>query len=77
MQIGRSSTGKSERGKGLQNFVMFAQVHESGILSIYSGKGMYRMTWSSGGKPEQTEKRNLDHSIGGTLIEWSVQLAKK
>jgi hypothetical protein len=76
MEVGRSATGSSERGKGLQNLVEFAKAHAEGRLSIYSLKGMYRMIASGEGDTQNVEilKRDNTHSINGTLIEWEVKL---
>lgn len=76
MEVGRTSTELTERGKGLGNLLEFAKAYPEGSLSIYSLKGMYRMN-SSGvgdGAVETTECRDYQTSIGGTLIEWSVRL---
>jgi len=73
MEYGRTSTGRSERGKGLQNLLEFAKAHDAGKLSIYSHVGLYRLIWS---KEDGSKSLLRDHqnSIGGTLIEWSVKL---
>ena len=74
--IGRSSSGMEERGKGLQNLVEFAKVHSIGRLSIYSLHGMYSQSFTNDGKGmvQASARRDFDNSIGGTLIEWSVNL---
>lgn len=76
MEIGRTSTGRSERGKGLQNLVEFARAHQGGRLSIYSLCGMYRQTFRLEETTVQvtSDLRDNKNSIGGTLIEWSVKL---
>jgi hypothetical protein len=78
MEVGRSSSGRAERGKGLQNLVEFAKTHREGRLSIYSLQGMYRLH-SKRQSPDTdplttTERQDHQNSIGGTLIEWSVKL---
>jgi len=70
---GRSSTNRPERGKGLGNLQEFAKAHEDGTLSIYSRHGLYRLSHASGNQI-QTDLRDHDSSVGGTLIEWSVRL---
>lgn len=74
--IGRSSSGMEERGKGLQNLVEFAKAHSSGRLSIYSLCGMYLQSFSNDGSvcKQTSARRDFENSIGGTLIEWSVNL---
>jgi hypothetical protein len=77
MEIGKTSTGKQERGKGLQNFVEFARAHRTGKLSIYSLRGLHKMTWNNEDKsddPSDTETIDYKHSICGTLIEWTVTI---
>lgn len=75
MRGGRSATEKIERGKGLRNFIEFATSHKRGRLSIYSLRGMYRMSWKKEhSAPESTERRDYENSIGGTLIEWLITL---
>jgi len=77
MELGRSATGRGERGKGLQNLVAFARAHREGQLSIYSLRGMFKQKFSYDGLGHQEEQELKDSktSIGGTLIEWSVTLA--
>lgn len=76
MEIGRSASGRSERGKGLQNLIEFAKSHREGLLSIYSLRGMYRIiSTRDGARPATTtHRRDHENSIGGTLIEWAVKL---
>lgn len=75
MRGGRTATEKTERGKGLENFERFASACKYGVLSIYSSTGMYRMVWESGTRIELADQsRDFENSIGGTLIEWQVQI---
>lgn len=76
MEVGRTATGMPNRGKGLQNLLEFAKAYDWGNLTIYSLHGMYRVnTRKVGNRTIQTVDRvDHEHSIGGTLIEWSVQL---
>jgi hypothetical protein len=76
MEVGRTSTRLQERGKGLQNLVEFAKIYSEGRLSIYSIRGMYKLVSVRNGtdSPIKTHRRDLETSIGGTLIEWSVKL---
>ena len=78
MELGRTSSGKAERGKGLQNLIEFAKAHPKGLLSITSLRGTYSELHRRGpgpvpSKPEISMKSHTN-SIGGTLIEWSVSL---
>jgi hypothetical protein len=76
MEAGRSSTGNAERGKGLQNLLEFAKAYEGGTLAIFSLRGMCRVhARKNGGETIlDTRKADFKQSIGGTLIEWSVQI---
>jgi hypothetical protein len=76
MDVGRTSSGKAERGKGLQNFVEFAKAHRKGELAIYSLNGCLRQVFSNDGPTQtlETKTQDFQNSIGGTLIEWSVIL---
>ena len=72
VEYGSTATRRPERGKGLQNLIAFARAHDEGKLSIYSLKGLYRITPSD--NAARPIRRNHTASIGGTLIEWSVKL---
>ena len=77
MEIGRTSSGLEERGKGLQNLIEFAKAHSKGRLRVTSLKGTYEESYEAQSDGISTRKCRLqDHkcSIGGTLIEWSVIL---
>lgn len=68
MEYGRSRTNLKERGRGLP-IMMRLLDHHRGYLRIVSGRGEARYD-------SLTKKvRALSHheSIGGTLIEWSIQ----
>ena len=71
MEIGRSQTMQSHRGKGLNDLRRIIDVAGEGELHIYSRKGCYRY---SPGKMDET--RNLDRTVGGTLIIWTLPLNK-
>jgi len=73
VKLGRSSTGSKERGQGLQNLLEFSRAYENGKLTVYSLKGKYQSTHSSG-QDIEGEVDDRQNSIGGTLIEWSVTL---
>jgi anti-anti-sigma regulatory factor len=74
-EIGRTSSGRAERGKGLQNLVEFAKAHKNGSLLIYSLKGVYIQKFANmNSDPIEQTRLDFANSIGGTLIEWSVEL---
>lgn len=77
MEIGRTASGLSERGKGLQNLIEFAKAHTRGSLRVTSLRGSYEEFYESmsdGQRPPQISRKDHRCSIGGTLIEWSVIL---
>ncbi len=77
MEIGRTSSGMEERGKGLQNLIEFAKAHEIGKVRVSSLRGCFEEAYETGqsGKQEMGRTRtDYKHSVGGTLIEWSVIL---
>jgi hypothetical protein len=75
-EVGRTASGQAERGKGLQDLIVFAKAHSFGKLSIYSLRGLYMQMFSQNGIPAEQNslRRDFENSIGGTLIEWSVKL---
>jgi len=77
MEIGRTSSGMEERGKGLQNLIEFAKAHEIGKVRVSSLRGCFEEAYETGQSGEQEMGRSrtdFRHSVGGTLIEWSVIL---
>ena len=71
MLIGRTQTGLSNRGKGLNDLRRFIDLTKGGELRIYSRAGAYRY------KPDGKDSVvNSARSIGGTLINWSVPLSE-
>jgi len=73
MRYGRSQTARPERGKGLSNLLEFATAHAEGKLAIFSHHGLCRVVKNVDGELVSS-RRDLQTSIGGTLIEWSVKL---
>lgn len=77
MAIGRSSTGLEERGKGLQNLIEFARSYPRGTLRITSLRGTYKEDYSGLDKTRKDcTVTKIEHvaSVGGTLIQWSVNI---
>ncbi len=70
MIIGRTKTGQQGRGRGLNDLRRFVELATSGELKIFSRAGVY--TYQSGGN--ETVSNSL-HSLGGTLIKWTVPLS--
>jgi hypothetical protein len=71
MEMGRTETGKSNRGKGLQDLLDFTKSYKNGFLSILSRHGQYKFNFDSA---EKIELKQLDYKMPGTLIVWSVCL---
>lgn len=65
--LGRTSTGKAERGRGLWQMRSFVDAATDGHLRILSGRGEY--IYRRGGTDEVI---NHQSDVGGTLIEWEV-----
>ncbi|TQF72571.1 hypothetical protein [Pseudoalteromonas luteoviolacea] len=74
MEIQRTSTGKTDRGKGLHDLLEFIKQRESGHLSILSSRGLYKFTIDNG--KESTKVETFLTPINGTLIIWNVTLEK-
>ena len=72
IEIGRTSTGKDDRGKGLQDLLEFIKQRNDGRLSILSNSGHYTYTMNNG--METSKSFGLKRPILGTLIIWSVVL---
>lgn len=73
LQLGRSSTGQSHRGKGLPQIwaaVRDGTPGQDASISIYSNKG--RLEWS--GKEDKEHAVQFPSSILGTVISWRVPI---
>ncbi len=67
MELGRTKTGDSHRGRGLADLQKVVDKAESGTLRILSRRGLYTRL------QDGTEAcRDLPASVGGTLIEWKL-----
>ena len=76
MQIGRTSTGQSERGKGLQNFLEIIKSHNGSILKIYSFRGCLTVKKIENSDVLEYSHKTHKNPIQGTLIEWSFSPTK-
>lgn len=68
MQVGASSTAKSNRGRGLPQIRNEMKDIEGASVSIFSNKGI--LIWNGEKKEEQFKERK--DSIFGTVIAWSI-----
>lgn len=72
VQQGRTSTGEAGRGKGFPDMISYITERKQGKLKVYSKGGSYEFSFQNG--VEKSQKRNITHSVDGTLIEWEVVL---
>ncbi|QBR40975.1 hypothetical protein EHF36_10300 [Kerstersia gyiorum] len=70
LELGATRTGQGNRGKGLDEMLELVKSARSGMLRIFSDRGMYTFSGESG------VEKILDyrHSIMGTLIQWSFDV---
>ena len=73
MEIDRTSTGETDRGKGLQDLLEFIRQRGEGYLSVLSRRGLYRFSLKNSEK--QIKMHSFKMPLKGTLIIWSVSLA--
>lgn len=72
-ELGRTRTKKEHRGKGLKNIATAAR-ELGGVLTIHSNAGSMRYDYRDDKHPP--EPRGYRRSIMGTLVQWSIPLAK-
>lgn len=72
VELERTSTKESDRGKGLQDLLEFIRQRKNGYLSILSLKGLFKYSMSDGKEEIKTE--HFDKPVSGTLIIWSAEL---
>ena len=73
VQLDRTSTEETDRGKGLQDLLEFIRQRGAGYLSIISLKGLFKLSVNN--DKETVKTKHFDNSICGTLIIWSAILA--
>lgn len=72
MEVSRTSTDQTDRGKGLPDMKEFIRQRGAGYLALMSGYGLYKLTVGENGETHKTD--TLNHPVEGTLIIWRVQL---
>lgn len=72
MEVGRSRTLQTNRGKGLNDLKEIIDRCQAGSLRILSKKGEYCYKITNGRVDESA--RSSDESLNGTLVEWSIPL---
>ncbi len=73
MDISRSATLETNRGKGLDQIRKLIELSEKGKLRILSRKGEYIYDYEKGKKPK-VKTNVLEGDIGGTLIHWHLKV---
>ena len=72
VELTRTKTAETDRGKGLQDLLEFIKRRGDGYLSIISSKGLYKFTAKNG--KEHAKTANFENPMYGTLIIWKVTL---
>lgn len=72
VELDRTSTKQSDRGKGLQDMLEFIRQRGDGYLSILSLKGLYKFSIQNG--KTVVKSVHFDKPMLGTLIIWSATL---
>lgn len=75
MELDRTSTGESDRGKGLQDLLEFIRKRGEGYLTVISRRGLYRMLIKDG--KETIKRHSFKEPLRGTLIIWNVSLSSQ
>lgn len=70
VELNRTRTEDSDRGKGLQDLLEFIRQRRDGYLSIISLRGLFKLEVRNG--IETVKSEHFDNPVGGTLIIWSV-----
>ncbi|UYP84239.1 hypothetical protein jpw_08695 [Pseudomonas asiatica] len=68
--VGKTSTQKKNRGKGLKDILKVVQEQKVGALSIYSNRGVYALDNATGSLTSIDEKS----SIHGTIVQWKIPI---
>ncbi len=74
MEMSRTRTDESDRGKGLQDILEFVKQRQQGYLAVVSGRGFFRFDVNHGS--EKTTAHPIPEPLLGTLIVWNVKLEK-
>lgn len=70
VELDRTRTEESDRGKGLQDLLEFIRQRRDGYLSIISLRGLFKLEVRDG--IETVRSEHFDNPVSGTLIIWSV-----
>lgn len=75
VELTRTSTNDTDRGKGLQDLLNFIDQRGDGYISILSRRALFKYKISDGHSKIKT--MGFRNPINGTLILWKVNLSKK
>lgn len=70
LKYGETRMNNQKHGKGLPEIKSYVLDNPMGELHIYSGMGQFCYSTEL----DEEKKVNLPYSIGGTLIQWNIQL---
>lgn len=70
LELGRTRTGESNRGKGLHEMLQLVKDAKAGSLYIYSNTGVYACNASG-----KVHIEDAPESILGTLVQWSFKVS--
>ena len=70
VELDRTRTEESDRGKGLPDLMEFIRQRGDGYISILSLKGLFKLEIKNG--VELIKCEHFEHPVTGTLIIWSV-----
>ncbi|MDO9624063.1 MAG: hypothetical protein Q7J46_08765 [Pseudomonas sp.] len=68
--VGKTSTNKKNRGKGLKDILKVVREQKVGSLSIYSNRGVYALDNQRSSEASHDER----NSIYGTIVQWKIPI---
>lgn len=68
--VGKTSTHKKNRGKGLKDILKVVKEQKVGSLSIYSNRGVYALDNATNSLTSIDER----NSIHGTIVQWKIPI---
>jgi len=72
-EIANSRTNLPHRGKGLNDMKSVIRLIGSGMLSIFSNRGLYSFT-AGHNDAEREETYDFKTSVAGTIVEWVIPI---
>jgi len=77
MVVGKSRTGATYRGTGLQRIRQLAKHRVPAHLRVFSGRGQYDARFGTKSANRTMSVRNHTEAIEGTLICWEVSIKSR